>query len=111
MAAMPAWDSARAAGVSFRGIGQEPGWMVDVHRQSRIVLLLDYGQSLIEFPLPAPRFPSQGQTQYQTQANGRSLTLTLRETPCQDSMSGDAFPVTVDLVIDGRALSGCGRSA
>jgi len=110
MAAMPAWDSARAAGVVFRGVGQEPGWMVDVHRQSRIVALLDYGQTLLEFPLPAPRFPSEGQTQYQAQANGRSLTLTIRDTPCQDAMSGESFAATVDLAIDGRTLNGCGRS-
>ena len=37
---MPTWETARAAGVDFRAIGQEPGWIVDVYTQDRIVALL-----------------------------------------------------------------------
>jgi putative lipoprotein len=110
LAAMPSWEGARAAGVDFRGVGQEPGWLIDIHRQDRIVLLLDYGESLTEFPLPAPSAPQEGVTRYETQAHGKSLTVTIRRTPCQDGMSGETYPARVEIVIDGRALNGCGRS-
>jgi uncharacterized membrane protein len=92
------------------GVGQEPGWLIDIHRQDRIVLLLDYGESLTEFPLPAPSAPQEGVTRYETQAHGKSLTVTIRRTPCQDGMSGETYPARVEIVIDGRALNGCGRS-
>jgi uncharacterized membrane protein len=38
------------------------------------------------------------------------LTIVIRRFPCQDAMSGEAYPAAVDIVIDGRELSGCGRS-
>ncbi len=110
IAAMPAWGEARANGVDFRGVGQEPGWMIDIYTQGRIMLLLDYGETLTEFPLPAPAYPVEGATRYDTQADGKTLSVIVRRTPCQDAMSGEAFPSTVEIVIDGRTLNGCGRS-
>jgi len=110
IAAMPAWGEARANGVDFRGVGQEPGWMIDIYTQGRILLLLDYGETLAEFPLPAPSYPVEGSTRYETQADGKALVVTIRRFPCQDAMSGEAFPSTVEIVIDGRTLNGCGRS-
>ncbi|MGD9982269.1 MAG: COG3650 family protein [Hyphomonadaceae bacterium] len=110
LAQMPSWESARAEGVDFRAVGQEPGWMVDIYTENRIVALLDYGESLIEFPRPEPSSPVEGSTSYQTQADGHSLSIIIRRSPCQDAMSGEPYPATVDVVIDGRALNGCGRS-
>lgn len=110
LAQMPSWEEARARGVDFRGVGQEPGWLLDVYQQGRIRFLWDYGENLADFPLPAPAYPQEGATQYQTQADGRSLTVTIRRAPCQDAMSGEAYPSRVEVVIDGRTLSGCGRS-
>jgi uncharacterized membrane protein len=107
---MPGWDQARAAGVDFRGIGQEPGWMIDIYRENRIVLLLDYGESVAEFPLTEPQSPQDGATLYQARSGERTLTVTIRRAPCRDSMSGEAYPATVEVVIDGRSLSGCGRT-
>ena len=84
--------------------------MIDIHQQGRIMLLLDYGESLTEFPLPAPAYPQEGATRYDTEASGRALAVTIRRFPCQDAMSGQDYPATVEIVIDGRTLNGCGRS-
>jgi uncharacterized membrane protein len=110
LAQVPSWESARAAGVDFRAVGQEPGWIVDIYAQDRIVALLDYGEQLLEFPLTAPTYPVEGATRYQTQANGRTLVVTIRRAPCQDAMSGQPYPSAVEVAIDGRTLNGCGRS-
>ncbi|UPT61883.1 MAG: hypothetical protein M0D54_16000 [Hyphomonadaceae bacterium JAD_PAG50586_4] len=110
LAQMPPADGARAAGVDFRGVGQEPGWIVDIYQRDRIRLLLDYGETLIDFPLPAPTYPVEGSTHYATQADGRALGVTIRRFPCQDVMSGENYPSTVEIVIDERRLNGCGRS-
>lgn len=111
LAQMPTWENARAAGVDFRAVGQEPGWIVDIYTQNRIVALLEYGETLIEFPRPNPTNPAEGATRYETQTNGHTLTLTIRRAPCEDAMSGEPYPATVGLVVDGRTLNGCGRSA
>jgi uncharacterized membrane protein len=111
LASMPTWEAARAAGVDFRAIGQEPGWIIDVYAQDRIVALLDYGQSRLEFPRSEPTYPVEGSTRYETQANGHTLAITIRRFPCEDAMSGEPYPSTVEVVVDGRTLNGCGRSA
>jgi uncharacterized membrane protein len=110
LAQMPSWEGARAAGVDFRAVGQEPGWIVDVYAQGRIVALLDYGETLIEFPRPEPTYPAEGSTRFETQAGGHTLSITYRRFRCEDAMSGEAYPSAVEVVIDGRTLNGCGRS-
>ena len=110
LAQMPTWEGARAAGVEFRAVGQEPGWIVDVYTQNRILLLLDYGEMLIELPRAEPTYPAEGATRYETQGGGHTAIITIRRTPCEDAMSGEPYPSTVEVVIDGRTLRGCGRS-
>jgi uncharacterized membrane protein len=110
LAQMPSWDGARAAGVDFRAVGQEPGWIVDVYTQNRIVALLDYGETLIELPRTEPTYPVEGTTRYETQGGGHTASITIRRAPCEDAMSGQPYPSIVEVVIDGRTLQGCGRS-
>jgi uncharacterized membrane protein len=106
----PAWEDARAEGVDFRAVGQEPGWMLNIYREAKITLDWDYGQSKAEFPLSTPDTSQEGATHYNAQAGGHTLAVTIRRFPCQDAMSGAAFPSTVEVVIDGQTLQGCGRS-
>lgn len=110
LAQMPRWEEARAAGVDFRGVGQEPGWLIDIYQRDKIRLLWDYGEHIADFPLTAPSYPQEGATRYTSQSGGRSLTVTIRRFPCSDIMSGENYPSTVEVVIDGRTLEGCGRS-
>lgn len=108
--AAPTWERARAAGVDFRAIGQEPGWLLDIYTQDRIVLEWDYGEQRAEFPLTEPTYPLEGAARYETQSNGHMLAVIIRRFPCQDAMSGEAFPASVEVSIDGRTLQGCGRT-
>lgn len=110
LAAMPSWGTARAAGVDFRAVGQEPGWMLDIFQTARINLIWDYGENHAEFPLSDPTYPQEGATHYAAQADGHTLAITIRRFPCTDSMSDERFPATVEVVIDGRTLNGCGRT-
>jgi uncharacterized membrane protein len=106
----PAWEDARAQGVDFRAVGQEPGWMLNIYTEDKITLDWDYGQSKAEFPLTTPDTSQEGATRYTAQAGGHTLAVTIRRFPCQDVMSGAAFPSTVEVTINGQTLSGCGRS-
>ncbi len=110
LAQMPQWDAARAAGVDFRGAGQEPGWMLDIYGEGQIVLLWNYGENLQRFPPTNITFPQEGAQRYEAQADGHTIAITIRRFPCEDAMSGEAYPSTVEVVIDGATLNGCGRS-
>ncbi len=109
LASMPSWETARAAGVAFRAVGQEPGWLLDIYTRDKIVLVWDYGANKLELPRSAPAAPQAGVTRYESQARGHHLVVTIRATPCQDGMSGQDYPASVEVVIDGRSLNGCGR--
>ena len=37
-----------------------------------------------------------------------TIRVTLRQQPCQDSMSGDGFPTTVEVRVNGERRQGCG---
>lgn len=106
---MPHWQTAREAGVEFRAVGQEPGWLMDLYAE-RIALLADYGELYLEFPRPAPATTQDGAARYETQSAGRTLTITIRQTPCEDVMSGEAYASSVEIVLGARALAGCGRA-
>lgn len=110
LAQMPGWDQARAAGVDFRAVGQEPGWIADVYTQDRIRLLWDYGENIADFQLTEPSYPAEGAIRYETRSGGNALTINIRRHPCEDAMSGEAYPATVEITINGSTLSGCGRS-
>jgi len=102
------WDEARLLGSTFRAVGQEPGWVLDVF-QGGLRYLGDYGATLLVFPALAP-FPTDlTAAEYQAAVNSTSLKLTIREAQCTDTMSGEQFTHEVTLTIDGRELRGCGR--
>jgi uncharacterized membrane protein len=110
LAAMPSWETARAAGVDFRAVGQEPGWLMDIYTRGIIKLSWDYGERYSEFGVGAATQPQEGVQRYEVNSDGVALIVTIRRAPCNDAMSGAPYPSTVEIVVDGRTLSGCGRS-
>lgn len=102
------WDKARLLGIELRALGQEPGWIVDVHPARWIRYIGDYGETRVAFPAASPQGDSASIT-YSTETAGHSLTVVFRRIPCRDAMSGQPFAFTVSLRVDGRQLEGCGR--
>jgi hypothetical protein len=43
------WVDARARGALFRGLGQEPGWHLEIHPE-RIVMVYQYGERRVVTP-------------------------------------------------------------
>lgn len=104
------WAAALDRGVEFRAVGQEPGWTLELGAEGRLVYVGDYGETRFEAPLPAAeRGAAAGTTRYTARADGRELVAVVREQPCSDTMSGEAFSHTVTVRLDGRELQGCGR--
>ena len=101
------WEHAKLNGADFRAVGNEPGWTLEIRNGSRIVLVADYGSSRVELPLPQPRVNQEAQS---TRWDAGELVLDVFGSPCRDSMSGESFESTVEVVWGKRLLRGCGRA-
>ena len=106
-AAPTPWERSRAEGYAFRGVGQEPGWTVEIAPGREIRAVLDYGERTVTVPAPEPL--RQGlRTTYEAPAE--RLRLVIVEMHCADAMSGEPMTHRVSLTVGERELQGCGRS-
>jgi heat shock protein HslJ/uncharacterized membrane protein len=102
------WEHRRGDGFAFRAVGEEPGWLAEVAPGRTIRVLLDYGEREVEVPATEP-VREGNRVVFASRTPEHTLRLVVEESPCSDTMSGEAFSHTVLLVVDGRELTGCGR--
>jgi len=100
------WEDAKARGVDFRAVGQEPGWFLEIETAGEMRLSYDYGERKAAVPTPTPVVAG-GTTTYASASGG--LTVIVTSDRCGDAMSAEPFPHTVYVTVDGRELRGCGR--
>lgn len=102
------WEVAALLGYEFRAVGQEPGWLVEIAEGRRLHVLADYGE--VEFFTSAPRVAAEpdGATVYRANSERGEVVVSVREEACEDVMSGQRFPRSVTLALEGRVLEGCG---
>lgn len=101
------WEKARQDGIDFRGVGNEPGWLLEIRDGETLVLMTDYGQTRHVFPAP---HADATVAEYDLDAGGHRLRVTLEDGLCEDTMSGETFPTTVTVRLDTQTLHGCGRA-
>ncbi|HSK21132.1 MAG TPA: hypothetical protein VK912_18395 [Longimicrobiales bacterium] len=105
------WLDAERRGVTFRAVGQEPGWLLEFGPEGQLRLVTDYGARERILPIPAPVVDSiSWTTTYRVVAPDVDLTIDIRDQPCADTMSGERFPATVTVVLNRMQYSGCGRA-
>ncbi|HEY0504013.1 MAG TPA: YbaY family lipoprotein [Lysobacter sp.] len=102
------WDQARARGIAFRAVGNEPGWVVEVGRGEAPPLKaqLDFGTRTLDVAQAQPRKDGlgfSGQT-----ANGTKVDLAIERKRCVDNMSGASFDASAQLTAGGKTYHGCG---
>ncbi|MDH3713689.1 MAG: hypothetical protein OET44_07575 [Gammaproteobacteria bacterium] len=103
------WHKAKLRGVSFRAIGQEPGWLLEITDGQEILLVTDYGNNRSSLPYVEPVvYREQHRTEFVLEDHG--TTIEIRGEPCQDVMSGEEFAVSVTITLPDRTLQGCGRA-
>jgi membrane-bound inhibitor of C-type lysozyme/uncharacterized membrane protein len=102
------WEEARLRGALFRGIGQEPGWTVEIVPGRWIHYRGDYGMTNIVVPVPEPLI-ADGEARYHSIVDGHDLLVRIARDPCCDTMSGEEFDYAVTIRADGRDHAGCGR--
>lgn len=103
-------EDAKLRGVSYRGVGNEPGWILEIGPDV-IVLVHDYGQARAVFPMVESVVDADARRSvYRTSTEAHRLRVVISGEPCRDTMSGEAFETTLDVDLDGRSLRGCGRA-
>ncbi|HEX6308116.1 MAG TPA: hypothetical protein VFZ69_08010 [Longimicrobiales bacterium] len=105
------WEAARERGVAFRAVGQEPGWLLEVHRSGAVTLVTDYGAdtTAAQLPVSAVQRPDTLTALRIGGAEG-PLRVDIRAERCTDTMSGERFSRSVAVVLRGIEYLGCGRA-
>lgn len=103
------WHQAKLRGVSFRAIGQEPGWLLEITNGTEILLVTDYGQNRVRMPFVEPIvYQAERRTEYVL--GDYATVVEIRGEACRDIMSGETFEVSVTISLAERELQGCGRA-
>ena len=103
------WHKAKLRGVSFRAIGQEPGWLLEITTGTGIFLSTDYGQSKTHYQYTDPVVDVEDRRTLYITGDG-DVEILIEGKDCKDSMSGEQFSVTVTVIIKEKQLAGCGRA-
>ena len=90
----------------FKAVGNEPNWTLDVGA-GRLLLLTDEGRTRTLLPLPPPT-RLEGGRRYDARNDAHTLSVTILDRVCADTMTGMPRPATVEVTLDGRLLKGCG---
>lgn len=101
------WADARARGVVYRALGNEPGWTLETGPAGRVVFVTNWGQDRHVFQ-DAIESPAPGGTMFRGTHGADSIKVTVTAEPCVDE--GDLeFDHTAVVEFGGRTLRGCGR--
>ncbi len=103
-------EDAKLRGADYWAVGNEPGWTLELFSDS-IAFVTAYGTERYRFITPAPEVDGENhRTIYRARTAAHDLTITISYGRCRDSMSGESFEGTVELLFDGTALRGCGQA-
>ena len=103
------WHAAKLRGVSFRAIGQEPPWLLEITDGEKILLVTDYGQKSTAYPYVEPKVNHE-QRRTVFSVKDQNLEVIIEGKDCSDIMSGEKFDVSVFITLHGKQFRGCGRA-
>ena len=105
------WEMAQLRHVSFRAIGEKPGWALEITNGRDIRFVGDRGQTDVSTEVPPPiTEPGRGRTEYYATKDGHDLGVIIEDGACTDTMSGEEFEAKVAIELDGKDYMGCGRA-
>ena len=111
--ALAPWDGVffeLARDRDFRGVGQEPGWQLEIRQGAEMRFTYDYGKGTAVTPAARVQMDSStGTRTYHAVTEGNDLRVEIVPVSCTDSMSGRPFAATVTVMLNGRSFRGCGE--
>jgi uncharacterized membrane protein len=103
------WADAKLRGLDFRGVGNEPGWVLEIGPET-IRFEYDYGTRQVELPRPSAETDEAARrTRFTAVVERLPFEILLEGVACNDVMSGEAFETRVELNWGDRHYVGCGR--
>ena len=99
-------EDARVRGVLYRGIGNEPGWTVEIGPNDRLQLVTDYGEKKLEFA-GATVANDDGSMVYAAKAGDDAIKVSVKQEACMDDMAGTTFDHSMVVEHGGKTLRGC----
>lgn len=105
------WEHAKLNGVDFRGVGNEPGWHLEIRDGRSLLFVSDHGKHRYLFLNPERESnPETRETQYTAFTDSHGLRVNLKGEACQDSMADEVYETRVRVELDGKVFHGCGRA-
>jgi putative lipoprotein len=101
---------ARVRGVEFRGMGNEPGWVLEVGPGNSLVFLMNYGEERHEFHDASVSGDLATGRSYSATHGADGFRATVRKEPCSDDMAGTQFDYSFVVESGTRTYRGCGDS-
>jgi uncharacterized membrane protein len=103
------WFEAATRGVVVRGVGNEPGWFVEIRGGNPATLhaALDYGERVLDLAPAVPDDADPARWSAAT-ADGTRVVLVATREPCVDGMSGARFEARILLAAGDDDYAGCG---
>lgn len=92
---------------SFRAMGTEPFWSVQIE-QNLMTLTRPYEQQGMANIVLTETLANRHGRAYEAQYDGQSLEFRIAHQLCEDDMAGAQYPAQVRLTLDGDTFTGCG---
>jgi membrane-bound inhibitor of C-type lysozyme len=100
-------EDARARGVVYRALGNEPGWILEIGPASKLTWTTNFGQDRYDFEQAEATATTDGASVYSAQKDAVSLKATIRAERCVDD--GDVeYDHVVTVESGGQTYHGCG---
>ena len=99
------WENARDRGILFRGVGQEPGWVVEIGPDS-VSYSGNYGRRRLSISRSAMSLDT---TEASVKYRSDRIEVVVDDASCTDVMSGESFTHTVRVSVGNDTYRGCGR--
>lgn len=100
-------EDARARGVVYRALGNEPGWVLEVGPASRMSWTTNWGQDRFDFEQAQVTTAPDGAILYTAQQGDVSIRASIKAERCVDDGEVE-FDHVVTVESGGRTLRGCG---
>jgi membrane-bound inhibitor of C-type lysozyme len=101
---------ARLRGVVYRGLGNEPGWVLEIGPDGRLAYETNYGQDHYVFQGATSSGDEATGLEYRAEQDDTPIAVTVTREPCRDDMAGDEFDYSFVVEFGGRTYRGCGSS-
>ena len=100
-------EDARARGVVYRALGNEPGWILEIGPASKLSWTTNFGQDRYDFEQAQAATTPDGTSVYTAQKDAVTLKATVKAERCVDD--GDVvFDHVVTVESGGQTFRGCG---